>query len=473
MNNKTKIIIKNLYYTVGANFTILAISMFLNLFVPKLLGVREYSYWQLYVFYSSYVGFLHLGWIDGIYLKIGGEEYSELDKKNLGSQFWYLVFFETVLSVGIISWAYFFMSESNQSLILILTAVVSVITIAKTYILYIFQSTNRIKEYAQLSRSDRYLYILFLVIYFALGGRNFWVLILIDSFSKFIMLLWGMNRIRDMLKVNIINLKYLFKEILDNISIGSKLMLSNVASMLIIGTIRFFIGKKWDIVTFGKLSFTLSISNMFLTFINAVGVVMFPLLRRTNKAKLPMLFLTLRGLFVPFTYSFLIMYVPAKFILSIWLPEYATSLYYMGILFPMVIYEGRMALLINTYLKTLRKEKTILLVNVLSLLASLLVSLFAIFIIGNLILAVTSILFVLMFRCILAELLLCKVMNVKIDRAVLEELLITFIFISSNILLNNSWQSMFIYSVAYLIYLFVNHSSILREYKTILNLIKK
>ncbi len=40
-----------------------------------------------------------------------------------------------------------------------------------------------------------------------------------------------------------------------------------------------------------------------------------------------------------------------------WLPEYADSLQYMGILFPIVIYEGRMSLLINTYLKTIRKEK--------------------------------------------------------------------------------------------------------------------
>ncbi len=50
-------VFRNLYYTVGANFITLAISVLLNLFVPKLLGVREYSYWQLYVFYSSYVGF--------------------------------------------------------------------------------------------------------------------------------------------------------------------------------------------------------------------------------------------------------------------------------------------------------------------------------------------------------------------------------------------------------------------------------
>ena len=102
MNSKAKMVAKNLYYTVAANFATLGISVLLNLFVPKLLGVTEYSYWQLYVFYSSYVGFLHLGWIDGIYLKIGGEEYENLDKRNLGSQFWYLAIFECCISAFVI-----------------------------------------------------------------------------------------------------------------------------------------------------------------------------------------------------------------------------------------------------------------------------------------------------------------------------------------------------------------------------------
>ncbi len=306
MNTKAKSVIKNLYYTVAANFATLGISILLNLFVPKLLGVTEYSYWQLYVFYSSYVGFLHFGWIDGIYLKIGGEEYNKLDKRSLGSQFWYLTIFEFFVSIAIVVWAYFFMPNSSQSLILILTAVVSVITIVKTFILYIFQSTNRIKEYAQLSRNDRYLYVLFIAIYFALGGRDFYWLIIMDIASKLIVTLWGMSRIKDMLQVNMISLKELVPEIFDNINIGSKLMLSSIASMLILGTIRFFVQQRWSIETFGKLSFTLSISNMFLTFVNAVGIVMFPLLRRTNQQRLPELFRILRDLFVPLTYGLLI-----------------------------------------------------------------------------------------------------------------------------------------------------------------------
>ncbi len=173
MNNRAKLVIKNLYYTVAANFATLGISVLLNLFVPKLLGVTEYSYWQLYVFYSTYVGFLHFGWVDGIYLKIGGEEYDKLDKKGLGSQFWYLLFFELILSLLVTITVYLFLPKSPQSIVLILTATVSIITIIKTFIIYILQSTNRIKEYAQLSRNDRYLYIIFIGIYFLMGGRDF------------------------------------------------------------------------------------------------------------------------------------------------------------------------------------------------------------------------------------------------------------------------------------------------------------
>src|SRR5699024_1484291 len=149
--------------------------------------------------------------------------------------------------------------------------------IVKTFILYIFQSTNRIKEYAQLSRNDRYLYVLFIAIYFALGGRDFYWLIIMDIASKLIVTLWGMSRIKDMLQINMISLKELVPEIFDNINIGSKLMLSSIASMLILATIRFFVQQRWSIETFGKLSFTSSISNSSLTFINSVVIVMFPL----------------------------------------------------------------------------------------------------------------------------------------------------------------------------------------------------
>ncbi len=60
-----------------------------------------------------------------------------------------------------------------------------------------------------------------------------------DILSKLIITVWGMFRVKDMLRVNMMNLKEVTPEIVDNINIGSKLMLSSIASMLIMGTIRF------------------------------------------------------------------------------------------------------------------------------------------------------------------------------------------------------------------------------------------
>ena len=64
-------ILSNASYAVASNLIQLIISTLVILVLPRLIGVEEYGFWQLYLFYVSYVGFAHLGWIDGIYLKYG------------------------------------------------------------------------------------------------------------------------------------------------------------------------------------------------------------------------------------------------------------------------------------------------------------------------------------------------------------------------------------------------------------------
>lgn len=75
-------IIKNFSYTLTSNIIAFLISALVTFIVPKVLGVENYSYFQLYLFYVSYTGFLHFGWADGIYLRYGGKYYEELDRKN-------------------------------------------------------------------------------------------------------------------------------------------------------------------------------------------------------------------------------------------------------------------------------------------------------------------------------------------------------------------------------------------------------
>lgn len=472
MNDKAKELFNNIRYTVTANFLILGISIMLNLIVPKFLGIKEYSFWQLYIFYSSYIGFFHFGWLDGIYLKIAGKDYNELDKRDLGSQFWYFFIFESLLSFLFIGYNFFFLYPGDKAFIWYCIAFLLVINNCKNFVLYIMQSTNRIKEYAQLSRTDRYIYVMFLSIYLFFGGKDFKVLICIDIFSRLIMTVWGGYRLRDMLYAKPLIIRKVFPEIIDNIKVGSNLMISNLANLLIIGSARIFVEKQWNIETFGKLSFTLSISNMFMTFINAVGVVIFPLLRRTEPSNLSNLYKQLRKLFVPITFTILVFFYPMKIVLSLWLPAYNESLIFMGVLFPIVVYEGRMSLLVNTFLKTIREEKKILISNIFALVTAIICSVISVFIVKSLLLTVLTIMFSLFFRCIFAEQLLTRNLKIDLRSSYLQESLLTCTFIFGNLFFDVGLSFM-IYLISFFIYLMANLGSMKVAMKDLVVLVKK
>lgn len=461
MNTKLRNILENITYTFTANILTMLISIIMTLILPKFLGVTDYSYYQLYIFFISYVGFFHFGWIDGIYLKIGGMEYNDLEKSNYVTQFWMLNVLEIIIAAIISIFALFIIKNIDKSFVLISTSVCGVITILRTYLLFILQSTNRIKEYAKYTRVDRFIYFALVIVFLFLGFKNYKIILYIDIFSKLVALVLCTNKMKDIVfgKLNIS--KNTLLEIFENISIGIKLMLANIASTLIIGVVRFGIQKNWDIETFGKISLTLNISNLLMTFINAVAVIMFPLLRREEESNLPKIYVILRNTLMIFLYMMLIFYYPIKLILSTWLPQYADSLRYMALLFPICIYESKMSMLINTYLKSFRKEKSMLIINTISLILSLILTILSVFILNNLTWAILSIVFLLGFRCVIGELVLTKIMNILIYKDIILETVLTAIFIISSWFINNMFCSI-IYTCFYLIYVFIKRKDIKR-----------
>ena len=461
MNTKLRNILENITYTFTANILTMLISIIMTLILPKFLGVTDYSYYQLYIFFISYVGFFHFGWIDGIYLKIGGMEYNDLEKSNYVTQFWMLNVLEIIIAAIISIFALFTIKNIDKSFVLISTSVCGVITILRTYLLFILQSTNRIKEYAKYTRVDRFIYFALVIVFLFLGFKNYKIILYIDIFSKLVALVLCANKMKDIVfgKLNIS--KNTLLEIFGNVSVGIKLMLANIASTLIIGVVRFGIQKNWDIETFGKISLTLNISNLLMTFINAVAVIMFPLLRREEESNLPKIYVILRNTLMIFLYMMLIFYYPLKLILSTWLPQYADSLRYMALLFPICIYESKMSMLINTYLKSFRKEKSMLIINTISLILSLILTISSVFILNNLTLAILSIVFLLGFRCVIGELVLTKIMNILIYKDIILETVLTAIFIISSWFINNMFCSI-IYTCFYLIYVFIKRKDIKR-----------
>lgn len=459
MNSKLKDLIINFSYSLTSNLITLIISTLVIIIVPKLIGIEEYGYWQLYLFYSSYVGFLHFGWNDGIYLRYGGKEYKDLKKEMFFSQFYMLVFIQVILFLLVFTVSNLFINNQNRLFVFQMIAFNLLLLNSKSMLLFILQGTNRIKEYARITMIDKIIYIILIVSFLLIGIREFKLLIIADLVGKAVSLGYAMFCCRDIVFKKLLLFYFDFKEVVRNINVGIKLMFANIASMLIIGATRFGIERTWDVATFGRVSLTLSISNFLMIFISAVGIVMFPILRRMNQNNLATIYVYFRALLMPILLGLLIFYFPLKITLSAWLPQYAESLKYMTMLFPMIVYEGKTTLLINTYLKTLRKEKLMLNINLISLCLSIVFTIIATIVFKNLDFAILSIVVVLAIRSVIAEFFLSKFLSISVFKDIALELLVTSIFILVGWLIN-SWYIVLNYTLVYVVYLFLKKRDI-------------
>ena len=471
MRNKAKHFIKNFSYTITSNLVSLVISSLVVLVLPKILGVDEYGYWQLYIFYLGYVGFLHFGWNDGIYLRYGGKLYNELDKNLFFSQFYLLFISQLIIGIAIVIYSYVFVEDVNRAFIIKLIAFSLIIVNTRYFLLFTLQATNRFKEYSLITLYDRILYVSLIVILILFGVKSFKLLIIADIIGKLVSLIYASYKCRDIVFRKFSLLKFTIAESVNNILVGINLMFASIASKLIIGVIRFGIERTWSIAVFGRVSLVLSISNMFMLFLNTVGLVLFPVLRRTKKENLASIYNILRDFLMVIILGILVIYYPFKEILSYWLPKYSDSLRYMALLLPITVFEGKMALLINTYLKTLRKEKTILRINIYALVLSFLTTLIIIIIFKNLEILIFSIVIILAFRSIFAEILLSKILKISLFKDIVLEIGLTVIFIYTGWFIN-TWGATMAYCLAYFIYLYLKRKDVKRSVSQIKSLIK-
>lgn len=464
--------IKNVSYTISSNLISLVVSTLVILVIPKLIGATEYGYWQVYLFYSSYIGFMHFGWIDGIYLRLGGKQYSELDKSLYHSQFLELTFTQIIIGITVVFFSYFFVEDFNRSFILRMVVIVMLLVNTKSMLLFILQATNRIREYAKITMWDRVVYIILIIILLLYGVRDYKVMIMADLAGKFASLILAMVACKDIVFKNISSFYLTVNEALINVKIGIKLMVANLASTLIIGTVKFGIERTWDIATFGKVSLSLSVSNMMLLFINTVGIVLFPILRRTNVDRLGTIYKTIRDFLMLILFGVLLIYFPLKYVMTAWLPLYSESFKYMAFVFPMFVFEGKTALLINTYLKTLRKESVLLNINLFIMSMSFILTLITTQILGDLNITIINIVILLATKSLLAEFYLSRLLNLKIKKELILETIMTiaFIFLGWS---SDSWLYIIVYGLVYFVYILVNKNEIRNSYKEIKVLLSK
>lgn len=432
------------------------VTAFLTLVVPRCVNQTDYGLWQLFVFYQGYLGFFHFGWNDGIYLRYGGYEYSKLDKKSMFSQFWTMLIVEGGLGLCFTLGAPLIIGHTIEHKYIAWQLGINLVILNSRYMLiYLLQTTSRIKEYSVVLGVDRFMYFIGIVILLLCKKFGFEDLIWVETISKTLAYIVAIYYCKDFIFQKITKIYVDLFEIFENVRVGSKLLFSNIASILIMGICRVGIEKNWGIEIFGEVSLTITLSQLFITFITNIGMVLFPLLKRIDSTKMAQLYNTLDGLVTSAIMFVLVWYYPASLILERWIPAYTTSIMYMGILLPICFYESKMALLNSTYLKALREERTLLRVNICTMILSLMLTFSTSFVLKNLELAIASITIVLAVRSIWSGWEIDKIIHTGKRHILNFENVGMIVFIIANYFISG-WKGFVIYAIISLLVIGMN-----------------
>lgn len=404
----------NIIYAVAAQAVQLVSSALMSILVPRVLGVADYSYWQLFVFYTNYAGMALLGINDGIFLRLGGRRIEQIDASRLKSELAVSTLFQIAVSIVL-----FFVlmgsdiGDPNRGFVLVCTALFMLIVNPVSILLYLYQATNLMYIRSTATMLARAVYVVFLVVALAMGMADYRLFVLFFLLCQFLSSAYSLLCGRAFLSVPIRSLRDGIADALADIKIGLKVMFAYYSGALIIGLGRMMIDERFGIEAFGRFSLSVSLINFILVFIGQVSLVLFPAVKRMGGERSKRAFEAIRAvLFCVLPLAYLLC-EPACSLIGWLLPQYQESLKYLAVLFPICIFDCKMNLLCNTYLKAERRENALLAINVIAMVVSAALVGLSVWVVQDIMAAALSMVAAIAVRSVLAELYLVRCFGEK------------------------------------------------------------
>lgn len=345
-----------------------------SLIVPRFIGVAQYGYLQLFLFYSTYSGFFHLGLNDGVYLINGGKTMDELPKKSINSQFYVGLVFQSIFSLLLFLYACFGEVGTNRSVVIAQTSVMIVIQNAALYIGYVFQAINETKWFSISLLISKGIFGASILLLIVFRVQSFFYYTTSFIFATTLSLLYCLVKGMPILRSGVLPLRSSIQDAMFSISVGFKLLIANLASMIILGFARWLIDAVWGIETFGQFSLSLQLVTFISTFLSQIAMVLFPSLRSVGTGEQERLYVKIKSILDVFLPVVFVGYFPLFWLASLWLPSYAQGLSILYLLLPLCVFDGKMVICSTTYFKVLRKENLLLLLNIVSAFISILLA---------------------------------------------------------------------------------------------------
>ena len=302
-----------------ANMINMVLSVLTSFVLPKYLSVETYSYIKTYQLYVSMLGILHLGYIDGMFLKYGGVDLDKLNYKDVDKNISTFRLFQVFVTALTFLCIVLFVHDYVYVVVALVILPVNLTAYYKSF----FQSIGEFKRYSRLMNATTGITFL----------ANFILLLCIksDDYRLYISMYLLINLFiwvaleylfRKICKYKFHYFYFSVQELVANIKDGILLMLGNFANTILTSLDRWFVKALLTTVDFAHYSFACSMETMINVAVTPITVTLYNYFCK-NPGK-ERIILVRNAITVVASYLIACAF-PAKFILEVYLTKYIES----------------------------------------------------------------------------------------------------------------------------------------------------
>ena len=335
----------------------LASSVAVGLLLPKILSVDGYGFFKIYTLYITYTALLHFGFADGILLRFAGSDYDSLGRPQIRGFTRFFLLFQFIISAAMTA-SGLFVPDSDYSFIITMLGINMMIINLTTYYQFLSQATQRFAEYSARNFFSAIFKIVLVLVLF-LGGRLGWfevpyqlyvvALNIIDG----LLLLWYVYTYRDITFGKSEKISALKSEITSLFKQGIVLTIAYQVSHLILALDRQFVSVLFPTETYAYYSFAYNLVTMISTMISSLAIVLLPMLKKATKDFVSKHFSTVMTAVAVLVGAAALCFFPLVAFIGWFLPEYTSSVEYLKIVLPSLMYNACISVVMFTFCKVL------------------------------------------------------------------------------------------------------------------------
>lgn len=316
---------KGIAYVFFANALNLIISLFTGFVLPKYLSIDTYADIKLFQLYITYVGIMHLGFSDGMYLRNGGKSLEKVNKESILSEFRTFKIFQIAISIIAI-----LISICIKNRLLLYCSLVILPINIGSYLKSLYQAIGEFKRYSRFTNINTILIfiinIILLVIIKSDNSKIYIVMYILAYFFYWLIIELANKKMFQTKEKIKGNKKYLIKDIKS----GFFLMIGNFCNIIFTSIDRLFVKYLIGTIEFAYYSFAVSIENLMNVFITPISTVMYNYLCNNREKKRVV---ETKGIILVFSTIVVAVMFPAKFVIQHWIQKYNSALNVLFLLF--------------------------------------------------------------------------------------------------------------------------------------------